>query len=176
MTKRRRKSKKWIGVALFLVLLVVAGVICFLVFESYFKEEEVAPEPEMPVVVEPEEEKDETEEIVARKEEIVQYEGENPNKADNLTGVVTYAGVNDGVLRVRVNIDQYLAEGSCSLALVRGGATIYTEEAGIIDSAATATCEGFDVPVSGFSSGMTQIVITISSGGKTGIINGEVNL
>jgi len=175
MAKRRRRNKKWIGVALFLVLMVIAGVVCFLVYESYFKEKEVAPEPEVPVVIEPEKE-EEVEEVVTEKEEIVQYEGEDPNVADDLTGVVTYVGVNDGILKVRVNIDQYLAGGSCSLALMQGGATIYTDEAGVIDSVSTATCQGFDVPVSDFSSGATQIVITVNSGGKTGVIEGKVDL
>ena len=63
MAKRRRRNKKWIGVALFLVLMVIAGVVCFLVYESYFKEKEVAPEPEVPVVIEPEKE-EEVEEVV----------------------------------------------------------------------------------------------------------------
>ena len=40
MSKRRRK-KSWISWVLILVLLVAAGAICYLVWESYFKEKEM---------------------------------------------------------------------------------------------------------------------------------------
>lgn len=108
--------------------------------------------------------------------EVVQYEGGNPNALGELTGVVTYAGVRDGTLTVRVNIDQYLESGSCELALVSGGMTIYSEGAEIIGSATTASCTGFDVPVAGLPRGQLSIVVWLESGDKKGGIRGEVEI
>jgi hypothetical protein len=46
----------------------------------------------------------------------------------------------------------------------------------VVGNVATATCEGFDVPVDGISGGVTDIMITINSGEKTGAIAGKVEL
>ena len=92
-------------------------------------------------------------------------------------GVVTYAGVNDGVLMVRVNIDQFLTEGNCSLVLAKDGASLYTETVGVVDSSATATCEGFNIQTEKIgASGNIGIRIMIKSGDKSGIIEGEVEI
>ena len=45
-----------------------------------------------------------------------------------------------------------------------------------MDSAATSTCEGFDVPVSELDSGLYQIVINLDADGKTGAIKGEAKV
>ena len=107
---------------------------------------------------------------------VPQYDGENPNENNDLSGVVTYAGVNGSTLMIRVNIDQYLNSGVCELALKRGGATIYNSTANIVSSASTATCEGFDVPVNGLGGGNVEINIKLKAGDKGGVINGEVNI
>ena len=90
--------------------------------------------------------------------------------------MVTYAGVVDDKLMIRVNIDQFLADGSCELKLVRNNSTIYNSTANIFADVSTSTCEGFDVPVSGLGSGNTNIEIQLKSGDKSGIIRGEVNI
>lgn len=189
MARRRRKNRKALKIVLFLVLLIAAGVICFLVWQSYFsgdngdvKEsvEDTSIEEETRVTkkVESKEDpvKEAEEEVVVEKDKVVQYEGENPNKQDDLTGVVTYAGVNDEVLMVRVNIDQYISGGSCNLVLRRGGADVYGATAEIVASVATSTCDGFDIPVSSVGAGSYEIVINLNSNGKAGTIRGEVNI
>ena len=89
---------------------------------------------------------------------------------------MTYAGVNDGVLMVRVNIDQYISGGSCNLVLRRGGADVYGATAEIVASVATSTCDGFEVPVSSVGAGSYEVVINLNSNGKAGTIRGEVNI
>ena len=89
---------------------------------------------------------------------------------------MTYAGVSGDVLMIRVNRDQYLAEGNCELNLIRNGTVIYSDTTGIVTAATTATCEGFNVPISSLSNGNYQIVINLSSDNKTGTISGEVNI
>ena len=156
----------------------------FLVWDNYFndkkedkKEEQGTEQVEKKEAAEKTEtgEKDEAEKAVEEKK-VNQYEGDDPNEAEELSGVVTYAGVSGGNLMIRVNIDQYLESGTCNLGLRRAGANIYSAEASIVGGPATATCEGFDIPVEGLGSGNTMIVIYLNGSGKTGEITGEVTL
>lgn len=166
------------------MLLVVAGAVSYFVYDAYFKEEpEPTPETEMteeaPVIeVEGEVIEDGKGGTVTEEPEkkVPQYEGEDANLSEELTGSVTYAGVLDGVLMVRVNIDQFLASGECELTLTQNGVNIYNTVVPITQSASTATCQGFNVDASKFIAGATQIMIKMSSGGKNGIIYGEVDL
>lgn len=184
MVKRRRKNKQKKTIIIFIVLILLAGIVCFLVWNSYFRE--VVPvEESTPAVQEEtrqiEKEEEKKEESAPVKEEpeakkVVQFEGEDPNKAASLTGVVTYAGVNNNKITVRVNIDQFLNDGACRLRLKKDGVIIYREEVGIVDAAATSTCEGFDVDVTPEMSGKLGIEIELEANGKTGVINGEVEL
>ena len=180
--RRRRRSKKWIGWLWFLLLVGVAVVICYLVWDAYFRDKidtEVEETEVTQVVAEKKEDKTETEgakEEVSEKEKVVQYDGDDPNAAQELTGVVTYAGVSGENLMIRVNIDQYLDGGTCTLGLRREGMNLYSAEAAIVDAVSTSTCEGFNVPMAGLGSGKTAIWIFLSSGEKTGEIYGEVEL
>ena len=110
------------------------------------------------------------------KKKIEQYDGEDPNDAETLSGVVTYAGVSNDVLMIRVNIDQYLESGECELTLLRGGSSIYNSTAEIVGGPSTASCDGFDVPVSGLGGGATEININLKSGERSGVIHGEVEI
>lgn len=181
MARRRKRNKNWISWLILLVLLVGAGVVCYFVYVSYFKEEQKptdGPAEENVILVEPEVEPEtepESAPVEIEKEKVVQYDGEDPNKAEALSGVVTYAGVTGGKLMIRVNINQFLSGGSCELNLMQGGTVARSESVQIIDSAATATCAGFDLAVSGLS-GKYDIVIKLLSGDKTGTIRGEVNI
>ncbi len=179
--RRRRKNKKWLGTFLFLVLLVIAGVICYLVWDNYFRDkgEDVDEEKSKTVavqVVDGDEEIENEKVEVVEKEKTEQYDGEDPNIKSELTGVITYAGVMGSELVIRVNIDQYLAEGGCYLVLSKDGAVIYDAIVEIVDSAATATCAGFNVPVAGLGEGSLDIVIDMRSGDKEGTISGRVEL
>ena len=176
MAQKRKNSKKWIFWVLMVVLFVAAAVVCYLVWNNYFRDKkEDKPTEEQSLVEKYEEKKvEEKEEETVEKKKVVQYEGDPPNTQEELTGVVTYAGVNGDNLMIRVNIDQYLESGSCEFSLMQNGVA-YSDVANIVGSAATATCEGFNVPVSGLG-GDYEIVIKISSGDKTGTINGKVEI
>lgn len=182
MAKKRKQNKKRIYWILILILMVIAGVISYLVWNSYFNDKhnevetvESSEQEEKESPAAPAEEGELTSEGI-EKEKIVQYDGEDPNKAEELSGVVTYAGVNGSNLMIRVNIDQYLDSGSCELTLMRGGAIIYSSIANVIGNASTATCEGFDIPVSELGGGEIEINIKLSAGGRTGLIREEVNI
>ena len=187
--RKRNKSKKWISRFAILILLVFAAAVVYLVWDSYFKVNDKKMDDEQQIFRQIEEEEkveerpeevipENKEEELSRDEEkkVVQYEGEDPNKSESLSGVVTYAGVSDDKLMIRVNIDQFLNSGECALSLVRGGAAIYSDITSVVSSAATATCEGFDVPVEQIGSGSVEIKIVVRAGEKTGTINGRVEL
>lgn len=182
-----RKKTNWIKIILILALIIAAGVICFFVWKAYFsgdpagnkKDDESAAIDDKSDKKEEkkEEEKEETEpEKKDEKEKVPQYDGDDPNEKDQLTGAITYAGVLNQNLVIRVNIDQYVANGKCTLALRREGATIYSAEAPIVDSASTSTCEGFDISVKALDPGPTNIIIYINGDGKTGELTKEINL
>ena len=185
--KRKRKKTnimKWVVRAFLLALFIAAVVIVFLVWDNYFndkkdnnpKASEESSEIEEKKVEESEDEEEKEEEMPVEKKEVKQYEGENPNVSNDLTGAITYAGVSNGTLRIRVNIDQYLSGGTCELGLITDGGKVYSTSVGVSDSASTATCQGFDVPTSGLPTGDYRIEVIVSSGDKTGIILGEVKL
>lgn len=184
--QKRRNNKKWLYPVIVLVLLLVVGGVTYLVLHNTTsndqenttveEEEEKKAEPEAQPVETIEGNEGQTEEEVVEKEKVLKYEGEDPNKAEGLSGALTYAGVVDDKLMLRVNIDQYVNSGNCELTLRKGGATIYNSIASIIGSASTATCEGFDVPVAGLGGGLIEININLSADGRSGAIRGEVNI
>lgn len=188
MAQRRKRNKKWISWIIILVLLISAGVVCYFVWDSYFKDkskDELKPIEQSQVEkkesnnkTEEKKTEEKTEEPQREKEKdsTAQYEGNNPNTASGITGAITYAGVSGDNLMIRVNIDQYLNGGKCTLALRQGGGNVYSMEASVVDSASTSTCEGFNVPVGGLPNGTINIIIYINSGDKTGEIAGEVSL
>lgn len=180
--KNKKMNKKLICGMVVLFIIVAAGVTGGLMWNQA-RNNDNGPKPEVPNVEERKdndiEEPTEGEELTStgvEKEAIVQYDGENPNEAEDLSGVVTYAGVVDDRLMIRLNIDQYLDSGECELTLSRDGATIYTSIANIVGGPATATCEGFDVPVSELGGGNLQININLSAGERRGSVRGEVNI
>lgn len=106
----------------------------------------------------------------------VQNDGEDPNTKEYITGALTMAEVSGDTLRIRANIDQYLASGTCTLNMYSDFNTAFSDSAAIIPLASNSTCEGFDIPVSNFASGHWHIVINLTSGDKIGTVTGEINL
>lgn len=185
MIQRRRNYKKWLwwgGGTLLVVLVVAIGVVIWRVNNSEEKvhevaESEVAERGKREVSRETGSAMSSTsDEEQAAKQKIVQYEGEDPNVAEELSGTVTYAAVAEDRLVIRVTIDQYLTEGSCDLTLSRGGSNIYSDTANIIGDVSTATCEGFDVSVGELGGGDIEININLNAGDRSGVIRGEVGI
>lgn len=182
--RRRRRSKRWVYWLFILLLLVAAVAVCYLVWDAYFRDKEDLQDiPDSSEIEEKKEQRGEPSESEAEfksesveKKKVEQYDGGNPNEAEELSGAITYAGVSGSNLMIRVNIDQYLEEGSCSLTLARSGATIYNSIASVIGGPSTSSCEGFDVPVSGLGGGKIEITIKLEANGRSGTIRGEANI
>ena len=186
MAQKRRNYKKWMwwggGVAVILVLVVIGVVIGRIndgekkaseVTESEIveKEKQEAPETEQATS-----DASESDEKMAEKQKVVQYEGDDPNMAETLSGAVTYAGVNGGTLMIRTTIDQYLTRGVCELTLTRGGAIIYSDRVDIVGDVSTASCSGFDIPAAGLGEGNLEININLSADGRQGVIRGGASI
>lgn len=181
MTSRKRKNwLKYIIIVIFLAVLCGGG---FMIWKS-FKTEELKVDPGTaepvvtPVIVPESDDKKEETGTVEKKVEkkVEQFDGGDPNDREELTGVITYVGVSGGNLVIRVNVDQYLTSGTCKLKLTGNGGAVYEETVEVIDSAATATCKGFNVATSKLPGGKVNISILVTSGEKTGTIEGEVSL
>lgn len=120
-------------------------------------------------------EKEDENATTGKKQTPTQYDGEDPNTLDEITGYISYAAVNYDHYSIRLTINQYLSSGTCNLTMTSGSST-FTKAAEIATSASTSTCQGFDIPLSELSSGSWQISIKISADGKTGTITGDASL
>ncbi len=184
----RKRNNIWLKVAIIAGIVLVIGLVIFLV-EKLNGSEDPSPVYERPrdVLVPEQKENDsqagqtDGDDSTEEKEPVPQYDGDDPNTAPNLTGALTYAKImktpnGDEMLVLRVNIDQFLSEGTCDLTIKNGDESVYEDSTAIIDSASTSTCTGFDVPVSEIRSGNMQIVIKLTSGDRTGVIDGEIKI
>lgn len=105
-----------------------------------------------------------------------QYEGEDPNTKNELTGSITSAFLTNNNLSLRVNIDQYISSGNCILTITRDN-TVITQTAPIVAVASTSTCQGFDINDTRISAGAWHAKIDLlSNDNKKGVIEKEVSL
>lgn len=107
---------------------------------------------------------------------IPQNAGEDPNTLENITGIISHAGVDGGVLTVHIMLDQALGNaGTCNVTLTNAaGAAV----SGSVQTEAgpSATFCVYSVSVSSLSSGHWQITAKVTADKKEGIISGEVNI
>ena len=104
-----------------------------------------------------------------------QYEGENPNSLEQLTGIVSFAGVANNSFLVNVTIDQYIA-GTCSFVLEGPSGARITSSADIEFDPATTYCS-YSGPVP--TSGDWKIIVTVTESTgehRTGTITGEATI
>jgi len=180
---KRKKHTSLIWLFLIILAVTVVGLVCLTEFTDFniknlFPENNTISEEKQDLPTENTNE----EEVVSsgivedEVEKPTQYEGNNPNSEPALTGNITYAGVLNKKITIRVNIDQFLNNGTCKLTM-RSGDSEYSEEVNIVESAATSTCKGFDIPLDKVSkSGDWSIEILVESNGKSGKINGKVKI
>lgn len=111
-------------------------------------------------------------------EKTTQYEGEDPNTLEELTGYLTRKGVDDGVLTIVAVIDQYLhTPGYCTIILKNSsGQTVYSASRDAIPDVTASICDTFEIPTTNLASGTYQIEINLSSDNKHGVITDEVTL
>ncbi len=104
-------------------------------------------------------------------QKVVQYEGEDPNDLEELTGSIPYKGIDTGILTVNVTIDQYLtSEGSCELILTNDNGEKYTANSRAVADITSSICESFNVPVEDLTEGHWNIEVLVKAEDKKGTI------
>ena len=106
-----------------------------------------------------------------------QYENTGDTPATNLTGFITYSGKNGNNLTIRITINQLLKEtGTCTLALTSTNGQKIERTVATIDNPSSATCQGFDIPLSEVPAGDYQINIDIKTVHQNGNIKGSITI
>lgn len=103
------------------------------------------------------------------------YEGENINDSQGLTGYISSKAVQADTLIIRNTINQMVSSGSCELKLTKGSKVI-VKTAEILQNPSSASCAGFDVPVSELSPGNWSIEINITGDNKKMTIKEAVDI
>lgn len=109
----------------------------------------------------------------------IQYEGDNTNKSDSLTGVINYTSVSSDQLQVGTTINQFLENGTCKMTLTGPAKQVKTVTSDIAANPSSSSCGNLSIPLADLGndrSGKWTINITLQSGDRTGQISGEVNL
>lgn len=186
----RASSKKGISahghswiLALIIILIIVAVVaIVILVIKP---QPDKVDNPSTPAVSQPEEsltpDSDpiiETPDSPESPEKTPQYEGEDPNDLEELTGIITYKGVENGNLTIMATINQYLSQsGTCIITLTgRNSRDTYTASVAAHADITASYCENFEIPTANLLSDTYDIEIKLNGDGKTGTIRDEVKL
>lgn len=174
-----RRPIFWITIVIIIVALAVAGFFLFNhktsdASELSNREESTSEDKpkDQPVADKPNHNEDQPN----PEPKVTQYEGEDPNTLNELTGVITSKDIAAGNLTIMVNVDQFL-NGSCTLTLKNTQTgQVYSTSSQLLADIATAYCEPFVVPLSDLASGHYQIQVNLSGDNKTGIIEEEIDL
>lgn len=185
---RQNFSGRSLLILVVVAVLVAAAVVAVMSAVKGSEERQAAKEPETSEQTKPEPTKEPTKPEPANDPEIdeedpfgkkpKQYEGEDPNKLDELTGYINYSAMNGTNLDVTVTIDQFITSGTCTLTITQG-ATVKTYTAPVIANPSSASCEGFAVPLAdlgGGGSGDWHIKLKVETDDKYGIMEGDVTL
>jgi len=177
-------QRPWMLVLIGVVIIVI--VVLVVVFAKPHTEEErsepTTTEPEQSEPKQPEAE-DKPQEPDQKDEDrpddkVVQFEGEDPNDLEEITGVVTYRAVENGKLIIDTSIDQYLTSGGTCTVTIKGQNTGHVETATKQAHAdiTASYCETFEIPAANLPSDYYDIEITVLSNDKKGTIKDGVQL
>ncbi len=108
-----------------------------------------------------------------------QFEGEDPNQLDDLTGVIIYKDIDveTQTLHSAVSINQYLqADGQCVFNLKRDDVIVRTASAVASADVTTSVCGPFSISVADLAPGNYQIEVIVTGNDKRGIITDTLEL
>lgn len=91
------------------------------------------------------------------------------------TTTITAANQNGNLLQIRVLIETLSTSGTCDLTLTQGSKSV-TKSSDIQANASSSTCKGFDVAVSGLTSGVWNITIKVTIGSQISTTTGTVTI
>lgn len=167
-----RRPWIWAFVGIIAVVLVIISIVLSKQNETAL----ISTEPETSQTESTDEQTDTTSVLSEPEDKAIQYEGEDPNKLPELTGVITMKDVSGGILTVMSSVDQYL-EGICVITLRNANAEeVYKASSDLKPDITTSYCEPFAISINNLPSGRYQIELELSGDNKTGLISDEVNL
>lgn len=83
----------------------------------------------------------------------------NNSEKNTVPVAISAAGQNGSVAQIRTLISATVNDGTCTLTLTQGTKSV-TKTADIQSLPSSATCKGFDIPVSELSAGKWQVTVT----------------
>ena len=184
--KSQKKQKKKYGELkfgyIFLILIFVAGI-TFLGLSIFMPKKVKTDDDGLSTVVNETEKKDDPSEVKEKNEgdnpEKTPKQYEDPGETDKtkINASITKNEVVDGKYYLRITIYEILGEGTCKLHMETDKGDSIDRSAKIIEAGAdSSSCEGFDIPTSGISSGSYKFTVTMTSGKKTGTIKGTIKI
>jgi len=108
-----------------------------------------------------------------------QYEGEDPNDLDELTGHIIYKDIDPetNTLHTSVMINQFLQSGGqCVYNIKRDDAILRTASGVAFADVTTSVCGPFSISLEGLSPGNYQLEVTITGDDKRGVILDELQI
>lgn len=87
---------------------------------------------------------------------------ESSDETSNISITITASNINDGVLQVRAQISKILNNANCTILLTQGDVKL-ERTSSTTNLATTSTCNGFDIDLSGFASGIISGTILVAS-------------
>lgn len=162
---------------IFLILIFVAGI-TFLCLSLFVPSKKKDDGPTLGTAVNETEKKNEQKDENNPDKTPAQYEGEKPNDASTINASLTKNEVVNGTYMIRITIYELINDGTCKLHMEsdKGDTLDRTTKIVTIGSDSSTCEEGFDIPVSGISSGKYDFSVTFSSGSKTGSVKGTINI
>lgn len=188
MTKTNNTShrvplyRRPIVIVIGLVIIAVVAVLVVFIVKAVSSSQEVDPDNSNSVTAEaPFKEEEVTtpgyEEAtkIGDEKTIPQYEAENPNTLEELTGSIVYTDIESGTVTTMVSIDQYLYNGgTCELKIKSGSTIVTTASSPIVADVTTSHCGPITASIQ--SSGTYELEITFSADNKTGLITTNINI
>jgi flagellar basal body-associated protein FliL len=92
---------------------------------------------------------------------------DTPPTGETLGVWVTSKNIVNGTLQIRVQIDQNIGSGTCTLTIGS-----YSTSVPVAPEPQSASCQGFDVPTDAYSG--SNFTITVKDGDKTGSVTGAI--
>ena len=189
-TKRHQKTKAPVFVIIFFILAIIATIIVLKIFkvvdfgknvnhstETTEKIHQKTDQPNessgLPIHTEDGTKEDAAAGRTPKTPE--QYEGQDVNQLDKLTGTVTYSEKSGNRYRIRVNINQFLKlPGTCKITVYSSNNVVYSETVNVVSNPSSGSCEGFDIPLAILPSGNLNFKIDVNANQKTGLIEGLI--
>ncbi|MDX2776415.1 hypothetical protein PV379_03550 [Streptomyces caniscabiei] len=174
MQFKQKKSKKILLTVIPLGIIAVAAVYIFVFNGSLFGWQLRQEDPSNINLGPPTEEEANTGTKI--KEKSIEQNQGKPTVGDNTppagqtdTISVGFSAINqnEGMLQIRVMIQEVLSEGTCVLTLSQNGKSV-TKTADVYPTASISTCRGFDVATSELNSGSWDITVEVTSGERKG--------